>query len=136
MVAHGAGAGEDVVGERAEDAPLRRAGVLRFVEQDVADAAVELPQHPFGGVRAREQVGGGLDQVVEVETGAGALAVCEVGEHHVGEAEDGGGAFEQARGVERAARSPGCAGSRWPSGMSLIWKNSAAAGAAFSASVV
>ena len=77
------------------------AGVLRFVEQDVGDAAIELPQHPFGRVLPREQVGRDFDEIVEVETGAGALALREIGEQHVCEAQHGGGAFEQAACVDR-----------------------------------
>ena len=84
FVADRAGAGIDVVGEGLEDLPLGGAGVLRFVEQDVGDAAVELPQHPFSGVLAGEELRGCFDQVVEVEAGAGALAAGEVLEQDVG----------------------------------------------------
>ena len=52
--------------------------------------------------------GGACDprRSVVVEACAGALAVGEVGEHDIGEAEDGGGAFKQTRGVERLHRFP------------------------------
>ncbi|GJE70237.1 hypothetical protein CHKEEEPN_1773 [Methylorubrum podarium] len=74
-VAHGeAGAGEaarafarrELGGQRAQDLPLLRVGVLRLVDEDVIDAAVELVQDP-GRADPREQVEGLVDQVVEVE---------------------------------------------------------------------
>ena len=49
------GAGEELGGKRLDDAPLRRVGVLRLVNQDVVDAAVDFVQHPGGGVGARQQ---------------------------------------------------------------------------------
>ena len=39
-------AGEELLGQRADDFPLVRVGVLGLVDQHVVDAAVELEQHP------------------------------------------------------------------------------------------
>ena len=74
----------DVRRQRLQDRPLRWAGVLRLVQQNVSDAAVELPQHPFGGVAAGEQSACAVDQVVEIKAGASLLALREIGEHHIG----------------------------------------------------
>ena len=45
---------------------MLRVGVLRLIDEDVIDAAVELVQDP-GGADPREQVEGLVDQVVEIE---------------------------------------------------------------------
>ena len=74
-------------GKRLDDAPLRRVGVLRLVDQDVVDAAVDLVQHPGGGVGARQQRLGLDDQIVIVERGFGQLASLVVGLHGVCETE-------------------------------------------------
>ena len=63
-------AGEELLRDRLDQAPLLRAGVLRFVHQDVVDAAVQLVEHPFGRRLAGQQVLGLQDQVVEIENGA------------------------------------------------------------------
>ena len=81
------GAGEELGGKRLDDAPLRRVGVLRLVNQDVVDAAVDLVQHPGGGVGARQQRLGLYDQIVIVERGFGQLASLVIGLHGVCETE-------------------------------------------------
>ena len=63
----GAGAGEELLRQRLDHPPLRRAGVLRLVDQDVVEPAVEPPEHPGGGARMLEQRARPVDQVVEVE---------------------------------------------------------------------
>ena len=55
-----------------DDVPLPRAGVLRFVDQHMVDAAVELVMHPAGR-DAVEHVERPVDQVVIVEQAALAL---------------------------------------------------------------
>ena len=60
----------------------------------MADAAIQLPENPFRRVAAFQEGGGRFDQVVEVETGAGALAVGEVGEQGMGKSQDGGRPLE------------------------------------------
>ena len=42
----GALAGEELLGQRGDDRPLLGVGVLRLVDQDVVEAAIELEQHP------------------------------------------------------------------------------------------
>ena len=57
--------GNDVL----DDVPLPRAGILRFVNEDVIDAAVELVVHPAGGnlVQHDKRL---VDQVVIIEKAA------------------------------------------------------------------
>ena len=68
-----ADAGEELILQRRDQIPLRGAGVLAFVDQDVIEAAVELVEHPgrgFGALQQRLRV---FDQIVEIER-AGARA--------------------------------------------------------------
>ncbi len=50
-----------------DDAPLLGVGVLRLVDEDVVDAAVEFVEHPFGA--ALEQGAGHENEVVEIKRG-------------------------------------------------------------------
>ena len=47
------GAGEELRRDRLDHPPLRRARVLRLVDQDVVEAAVEPPEHPGRGAGSR-----------------------------------------------------------------------------------
>jgi len=60
-------AGEEILGDLLHHRPLVGARVLRLVDKDVLDAAVELVEHPGGGVRARQEIARLGDQVGEVE---------------------------------------------------------------------
>lgn len=71
----GALAVEEFCDERPDDLPLLRVGVLPLVDQDMADAAVELVTHPGAARFVAEQRAQFLDQIVEVEQRAGALLV-------------------------------------------------------------
>ena len=53
-----AGAGEELLRQRADHLPLHRAGILRLVDQDVVEAAVELVEHPLDRRRGAEQARG------------------------------------------------------------------------------
>ena len=59
-------AGKELVGNRADDLPLIGICILRFVDQNVVEPAVE--QHPGRHIVAREQVTGTIDQIVVVES--------------------------------------------------------------------
>ena len=48
-------AGEELLGQRLDDRPLLGVGVLRLVDQDVVDAAVELVEHPGRDARPRSR---------------------------------------------------------------------------------
>ena len=84
----GAEAGGELARQVLQDAPLRFARVLRLVDEDVVDPAVELVQHP-GRVRAVEEGAGALDQVVEVEHAVAHLTLVVPAQGEVGEGEQG-----------------------------------------------
>ncbi|ODN68363.1 hypothetical protein A6302_04338 [Methylobrevis pamukkalensis] len=78
-------AGKVFAGERRNHVPGLRTGVLRLVDQQVVDALVELVLHPGRRIRARQQPGGTVDEVVEVERAGGGLAGLEAFDHPGGE---------------------------------------------------
>jgi hypothetical protein len=49
---------EEFFRQLAHDVPLLGAGILRFVDQDVIEAAIELVEHPAGCLVAFEQAAG------------------------------------------------------------------------------
>ncbi len=61
--------GRELGGEPADDLPLRRAGILRLVDQHVIDAEIELVMHP-GRLDVGEQSQAFCDQVVVIEQAA------------------------------------------------------------------
>ena len=83
--------GEELVGQRVRDPPLAGCRVLRLVEQQVIQPAVELIQHP-GGPRLAQQPLGAADQIVVFQQRAPLLP-----RRHAGECRFGGG---QQRGRE------------------------------------
>ncbi len=99
-----AGAGEELARERLDHAPLRRARVLRLVDENVVDAAVEAPEHPGGGAGPGEQRLGAVDEVVEVEEAGRRLAGGEGGEPAAGEAVEDVGAGEGGVGDAQRTR--------------------------------
>ena len=58
---------EVIVGQRLDDAPLRRIGILRLVDEDMVETAVELVADPLGHRAVRQQAGGTRDKVVEID---------------------------------------------------------------------
>ena len=80
-------AGKELFGEAPHDIPLRRAGVLRLVDQDVVDALVELVLHPGADIGARQQPHRAGDQVVEVEEAARRLHPLVARDQPVGDDE-------------------------------------------------
>ena len=61
--------------QRADDLPLRRAGILRLVDQHMIDAEIELVMHP-GRLDVGEQSQAFCDQVVVIEQAAGLLVAA------------------------------------------------------------
>ena len=59
--------GEELLGNRTDDAPLFGGGILRLVHQNVIDTAIEFKAHPVAGIGLGEQLSGKADQVVEIE---------------------------------------------------------------------
>ena len=90
-------------------APLQRARVLRLVDEDVVEAAVELEEHP-GGCRRRRRAGARCARIRSSKSSAArcALAAREALQHVTGEPEQRERRLEQhaaPRRFRRAARS-------------------------------
>ncbi len=62
-------AGEEFVGQRRHHLPLLGIGVLRLVDQDMVEAAVELEQHPRREARTvgPQQIARLVDEIVVIE---------------------------------------------------------------------
>ena len=82
--------------------PLRRARVLRLVDEDVVDAAIEPEQHPLRHRRIGQQLARLADQVVEIEHAAQELAPLIGGHEGAGEGVEIAGL---GKGVQRQARA-------------------------------
>ncbi len=63
----GALAGEELLGERGDDLPLLGVGVLRLVDQDVVEPAIELEQHPGRDAGPPQQVERLQHEIVVIE---------------------------------------------------------------------
>ena len=70
----GARTEEEVVDQRPDHLPLLRVGVLAFIDEDVADAGIELVTHPEALGVVLQQRRQFFDEVVEIQQRAGALA--------------------------------------------------------------
>ena len=93
---------EEFPGERLDDTPLGGTGVLRFVDEDVVEAAVKLVEHPLGGAEtlAGKQARRARDQILEVERAGSLLGGGIVVQRRAGEAIEGGGGVDQAKRVQ------------------------------------
>ena len=104
LAAVAAFAGKELGCQRLHDLPLHRAGVLRLVDQQVLDAAIELEQHP-GGVRPVLQELRRLDdEVVEIIGTArpfGCLETTQDGAAEPQQRQRGAKAFEITQGTYR-----------------------------------
>src|SRR5579883_3016588 len=59
--------GKEIGSKALDNGPLLRAIVLRLVDQDVIDPAIELIEHPFGRTLARQKAQALVDEIVEIE---------------------------------------------------------------------
>ena len=98
-------------GQRPDDAPLLGAGVLRLVDEDVIDAAVELVQDPGRAAALFQQIRGALDQVIVIEAGARRLVALVGREQGLGRAISTAALVSAQPAARRRARS---ATMRWP----------------------
>ena len=102
----GAVAGEELLGQCLDHLPLARAGVLRLVDQDVVEAAVELVVDPARRRRRAARSARRLDdEVLEVEDAARDLGAVIVVDGGVGEPEHGRGRSRSTRRAARRSRS-------------------------------
>ena len=76
-------------GQKPDDLPLLRAGILRLVDQHVVDALIELVMHP-GGAILTQQGECLVDQIVVVEESAPVLRPLVPGDHCIGDGEERG----------------------------------------------
>ena len=74
---------EEFLGQGVDQLPLVGGGVLRLVDQDVVDAAIQLVTHPFARVRQGQELARMFDQVGEIQRPHQTLAAFERGDHHV-----------------------------------------------------
>ena len=81
----GALAGEELVGQRLHHLPLLGVGVLRLVDQDVVEPAIELEQHPGRHPRTLQQVAGAEHEIVVIEQRARRLVPLIGGEQRAAE---------------------------------------------------
>ncbi len=108
-------AGEKLRRQRTHQRPLRRARILRLIDENMAQIGVQPEQHPGGGVGALEQGGGAGDQPVEIDGGALGLGVLVALDDGVGRDGTGrswrwrcrerGGGFRARRRSSRARQS-------------------------------
>ena len=102
LLVGGAGANEEFRCQRLDDRPLLRARVLRLVDQNVIEAAVELEQHPGGGVGRGKQPGGAANEIIEVERRPLRLGIGEALQHVAGKAQQRQRRLEQRQGAALA----------------------------------
>ena len=75
--------------QRIDDLPLGQAGVLRFVDKDMLNAAIQLEQNPLRRCLVDKQVTGFQDEIVEVIGAAEFFGRFEFRNHRLGEGEQG-----------------------------------------------
>ncbi|MNI04992.1 hypothetical protein D3C73_579340 [compost metagenome] len=95
--------GEELAGQGAHDGPLFGGGVLRLVDQDVVDAAVQLVQHPGGGRADGQQLDRPRHQVREVERAVRRLGRLVEGGVGVGEGQQLDGVVGDLGGAQLVA---------------------------------
>src|SRR5262249_30035788 len=98
-----AGAREEFAREPPDDVPLLRAGVLRFVDQHVVDALIELVVHPGRPLLAQQRQGL-VDQVVVIEISAPVFRRLVAGDHGIGDGDERRGAVAAGPGVAGLAQ--------------------------------
>ena len=82
-------------------------GVLRLVDEDVIEPAVELEQHPGRDAVAAQQFERGRHEIVVIELGMQPLAPPVGVEQRAGEADDGAGRLEDRQPVARLEETEG-----------------------------
>ena len=57
---------EEVINQCIDDVPLRLIGVLRFIDKDMIEPAIQLEAYPVSGLLLLEQFGCTRDQIIEI----------------------------------------------------------------------
>ena len=60
-------AAEEIVGQSLYDLPLRPIGILRFIDEDMVETAIQLVADPVSHCRVRKQVGSTGNKIVEID---------------------------------------------------------------------
>ncbi len=79
-----------------DDLPLLGACVLRFINEDMVDAAVELVMHPGRGL-ILQKIGGLADEIVVIERAARALHFLVAPDHRASELVESASALQRLR---------------------------------------
>ena len=58
---------KELIGDRPHDLPLLGIGVLRFVDQDMVQPAIEFEQDPGRHVAVRQKIAGAVYQIIVVQ---------------------------------------------------------------------
>ena len=89
----GSFAAAEFLGEFVNHVPLDRAGVLRFIDQNVIHAAIQTEQHPIRHGRILKKKPALPDQVVKIQPSPSLLLVGIKGQKRRGEVVQGHGAL-------------------------------------------
>ena len=109
LVAHGedrpvdgarAGAGKKLLGQKPDDLPLLRTGILRLVDQHMINALIELVMHPCSAILVQQDAGL-VDQIVIVEKPALVLRPLVAGDHRISDGEERGRAVTACDGLAK-----------------------------------
>ena len=92
-------AGGEFGDQSSDDFPLLAAGILRFVDQEMIDAEIELVMNP-GRIDAAEQRQRLVDEIVVVEQAAARLLVLIALQNLVGDGEERGGTIAADHGAQ------------------------------------
>ncbi len=58
---------EEIIDQCIDNFPLRSVGILRFINQDMIEAAIELVANPVAGDLPAKQLRRAFDQIIEIE---------------------------------------------------------------------
>ena len=73
-------------GEGLDDLPLGGAGILRLIDKDMVDPAVETKKHPLGHLFGGQKPPCGADEIVEIQPAAQRLGLRVAGQESGGKA--------------------------------------------------
>src|SRR6266851_9865208 len=93
---------EEFLGERRDDSPLLRIGVLRLIDEDMVEAAVELEENPRRDAGPVQEIAALEDEVVVVEFGVKRLVALVLLEERVREPDQRGARVQEGAGAARS----------------------------------
>ena len=84
-------AGEKLIGQSTNKPPLRRAGILRFIDQNMLQPAIDFEQHPLRRAMPAQQPIGRGNQIVIIQHGARRFGGCIIIHQSGGKSQQRGG---------------------------------------------